>query len=181
MDILAKAINEEITEGNLKKYKHNYKTIQDKILGPKSSHCKTNKDWKKRWKQVVKEDYDWDGSHLFILILIKLHYMLEYFEHGYICVQEEYDKILISLREAVELGDKIWADEYEDAAMEFGRIHCQHREEQRENGIVCWGEWDNEENSKVWHDMIEAAWQTKQADELKFFTIIAEHYNEWWD
>ena len=187
MELNTKKINEDLNKAlkearkKPRKNKPNYKAIQDEILGPKKYRCKTNKDWKKRWKAVVKEDYDWDGSHLFALILIKLHYIYEYMNRGSICVPEEYDRMKPALTSAIALGNKIWENNYEEEAMEFGKAHCQHKEEQRENGIVCWGEWDSEENQQIWHNMLNDAWKAKEADELEFFTIIAKHYNEWWD
>lgn len=85
-----------------------------------------NKLWKKEWKDFIKHDADWDGMYLFDLILFKIEKMrITQAMYSIVC-EEELNKILGSMDEAVTLGKKIRDHDYYEASHTFSEEHCAH-------------------------------------------------------
>ena len=96
------------------------KTYAEKYYN--SHFCEVNKNWKQEWKEIVKREYPWCGP--FDLIQYKLRTMIAYFEdlkndnfnYKYRITDKSIDKQLKQMYEIVELGDKIFEDNYEQEA-----------------------------------------------------------------
>lgn len=81
--------------------------------------------WKKRWKEIVKKDRDWDYVYLDKLVGHKLELMLEFFNSDE-CMQADESRlpIVTQLQEVVDLYHKIDDCKYYSAASDFFAQHC---------------------------------------------------------
>lgn len=144
----------------------------------------TNKDWKKRWKQIAKEDQDWDYGYLDTLVGHKLELMLEYFNSDKcVCADESRLPIVKELQEVVDLYHKIYSGQYTKEASDFFVAHCFETitNEKEKGQLVFNNKWDDEENYKVWLKMEEAACEEERQDRQLFYSLIGKYELEWWD
>lgn len=70
-----------------------------------TSRSSRNKQWRKRWKDVIKHDYDDDWMYLIEIVLHKLELMRDHFEQNPDLMPLEFEKS--SLNEAIGLGTNI--------------------------------------------------------------------------
>lgn len=81
-----------------------------------------NKNWKKRWKDFVKYDYDWDGTFFLELVLYKLKLIQKRYNSEAMAnfmAEESLAPIQKSINECVELGEKILKDEYDTESSKY--------------------------------------------------------------
>lgn len=93
------------------------KITKSEKAGHISRDIKKHPHWKKRWKEFCKYDMDWDYIYLFEIIIHKLELMYEHFKK-YNCEATE-DLPMVSLKNCIEIGKRILADEYGDEADKF--------------------------------------------------------------
>lgn len=144
----------------------------------------THPQWRKRWKKIVKQDADWDYDYLDTLVKHKLELMYEYYSKSENVVQAEESRLEIvsQIKEVLDLFDKIENYDYEKEAMDFAYAHCKRIVEQDDKyGLVTRGEWDSEENSAKWKEMVEAAWQEELNDTITAYSLIGKNKFKWWD
>ena len=136
-----------------------------------------NKDWKKRWKEVVKNDRDWDYEYLDTIVGHKLELMLEFFNSDD-CMQADESRlpIVAELQEVVDLYHKIKDYQYSKAASDFFAQHCKPLKDE----ILC-VEWDDIKNKEIWLKMEDEAWEEEKQDRQKFYSLIGKYELEWWD
>ena len=111
----------------------------------------TNKDWKKRWKKIAKEDQAWDYGYLDTLVGHKLELMLEYFDSAEcMCGDESRLPIVKELQEVVALYHKICDGKYCEKASDFFVTHCKMFDD---NDTLSF-KWDNEDNRKQYMQQV---------------------------
>lgn len=150
-----------------------------------------HKNWKKRWKKIVKEDFDWDYGYLEKIIVHKLELMLEYYSdpENVAQVDETREPIVAEIQEVLDVFKKIEKSDYDQDAFDFHHDHCKAIEGEQ---IIHFGgkstvcptirfEWDSEENRQTYLDMMKQAEEKEQADILKAYTLIAQNRGKWWD
>ena len=73
-----------------------------------------HKNWKKRWKNLVREDFDWDYNYLDNLVVNKLELMLEYYSDPDNVAQEEESRMQIvnEIQECLDLFYKVYNYNY---------------------------------------------------------------------
>ena len=89
-----------------------------------------NKNWKKRWKDFIKYDYDWDGVFLLEIIMHKLKLIQERYNSDKMSdfmAEESLKPIQDSINECVELGEKILNYDY-------GAVSDQYLKDNTNNG-----------------------------------------------
>ena len=169
---------------HLKNYKEKFKKEVKKY------QLRKNNDWRKRWSPFIKYDQDFDGGYFLILIVYKLHILLDFYMNKKNCMQcdESRLEIVASLLEACRLGDLLLDDDFQVSAREFYDKHCTTKYEKIEddkNGYYSvYGptiNWDKEENKVEYDHLLEQAEQEKQKTKQEFFKYLADHYEEWWD
>lgn len=142
-----------------------------------------HKEWKKRWKNLVKEDFDWDYNYLDNLVIHKLELMLEYYSDPDNVAQEEESRLQIvnEIKECLDLFDKALTHDYNREASEFFVQHCLPQENPDEFGLAWRWKWDNEENYDKWLEMEKQAEQQEQEDIETAYRLIGKYRAGWWD
>ena len=150
-----------------------------------------DRNWKKRWLPYIKYDHDWDGMYILFLILAKLHIMYDFYSTPDNCVQsdEGLQQTLKELKEAIDFGEKFVQqdnyDAYYDEALQFMQEHTTTVEkeltffETKTKSISS--DWDSEENQKTFDKLMKQANKKRKADLKKFFNLIADGIDKWWD
>ena len=90
-----------------------------------SHFSEVNANWKAEWKYVIQREYPWNG--VFDIILYKIRTMKEYMEalrndefgFKYRITNESIDKQLIQMNEVLDLGQKIYDDNYLQKASDW--------------------------------------------------------------
>lgn len=161
----------------VKEYKKYYKELH--------KDSRKNKNWKKNWKFLLQYNYEWDCAFLLDIIIHKLRLMSEYFDNRdvvHMC-EEDRLKIIKTLKHALELGEKIRFDEFDDEAEKFMQEHFQKFEKVvTDNNLVCCDmTWDSEDNKNKYFKMIEKSDKQRQKTIKEFFNTIRDNYFDWWD
>ena len=166
----------------MKEYKKHY-LAERKKLHPRA-RIKKNSDWKKRWMPFIKYDHDFDGGFLLELIVIKLHIMLDYYDHGKYChqIDESRLEIVDELREACRLGDLLLEDNFDEEAYKVMKEHMKSYTTPTEDGLhELHMDWDSEENHELYKKLDREADKVRDKTEKDFFNYIRDHYHKWWD
>ena len=140
-----------------------------------------NKNWKKRWREVVKQDFDFDWGFMFDILLRKIDLMLAYYAGRDNCVQADSSRLPIAreLVEVSELGHKLQNEDYYDPFDEYCASHPAqvHVDEKTGTRVYQRSEEECAEMRKIMEDCRKA----QDEDAKRFFGMIAENYLKWWD
>lgn len=82
--------------------------------------------WKKRWKEFVKYDMDWDFLFLIDLNLKKLTLMQDYFRKHAFLEEKRIESIVEEMEEVIQIGKKIREEDYSKNSYEFMSKHTYH-------------------------------------------------------
>lgn len=151
-----------------------------------------NKDWKKRWLNVVKHDQDWDWVYFMEIILHKLELVKERWESGAVLVcEEERNQILERVNHLLLLGREIisadgQADRFSLWAASIYEQHS-HNLIKEDAGRRTYGiSWDEKDGDpEGWKKEFEAL--MRKSDEYKdklmkdFFEELGDTMYRLWD
>lgn len=133
-----------------------------------------NKNWKKRWEDVVKNDQDYDEINLVKIIVNKLKLMREYFAG---CDCDFGNDAVVALTYAISLGERLIDDKFNDKVHEAFEKHATHI---RENGVVRIV-FDSEEGEEECHRESKLAEEERIKTEHEFWDTIKNNWRSWWD
>lgn len=156
-----------------------FKQYKKSVLKDYKKYEKPTK-WRQRWLPFIKYDKDFDGFYFIALIVYKLHLMLDFYSNPANCMQVDESRLLIvkSLTEACELGDAIVNDSFFDQASD---ILMKHKNIYIEGSNKFHSNWDSEENEKLYRKLEQEAQENRRQTIKKFFKLLCNHYEDWWD
>jgi hypothetical protein len=135
---------------------------------------------RRAWREIAKNDMDWDYQYIFILLRFKIGNMVEFFEGSGVyqdkeCPESSYHATLSSLRTCLRLLDRIVADDYgPDAAIDAEY----HRYDDPSEGFR-----NNAPDAvaKAWLASARRADRRKESDIRRLFAVMAKNILLWWD
>jgi hypothetical protein len=139
-----------------------------------------------KWLPVIWKNYDFDHHYIWIVLRHKLQMMENHFRSHRILLN--WEKTCAEIHHAIEILDRIIADEYETEAFvdhrkKWGELHMDTDENRR---LRLWREnaTTDEEKEQEREETIAAfefADQTRRDDVDELFKFVADHYLGWWD
>ena len=133
-----------------------------------------NKDWKKRWEDVVKNDQDFDEINLVIIIVNKLKLMREYFAG---CDCDFDNDAIVALTYAISLGERLIDNKFNDKLHEAFEKHAKHIHKDGVVHIV----FDSKEGEEECHREYKLAIEERTKIEHEFWDTIKNNWRSWWD
>lgn len=135
-----------------------------------------NKNWKKRWADVVKNDQDYDEINLVKIIVNKLKLMREYFA-GYDCNIGDTKDAVESLTYAISLGERLIDNKFNDKAHEAFEKHAKYVHKDGIVRIVL----DSKEGEEECNREYKLAIEERTKIEHEFWDTIKNNWRSWWD
>jgi len=135
-----------------------------------------NKNWKKRWKDVVKNDQDYDEINLVKIIVRKLELMKEYFSEDDCNIGDTKD-VVVGLTYTIALGRRLIENRFSDKAHEAFEKHATYI---RENGVMRIV-FDTQDGEEECHRESKLAEEERIKTEHEFWDTIKKNWRSWWD
>lgn len=112
------------------------KAIQAEHAPKEKPRSYINSQWQAEWKDFIKYDMDWDDGFLMDLILYKLQKMKAWFSHFGMSIDEEREKIVAEIDEAIRLYNYAQDTDFDASVMEWGNKHLFNWVEIREGDFM---------------------------------------------
>lgn len=157
----------------VKEYKKYYKEL--------NKDSRKNKNWKKNWKFLLQYNYEWDDAFLIDIIVHKLRLMYEYFNDRskVYMVEKQRLEIVNSIKRALDLGEKIRIDDFDEESENFMKKHTIVSTEKENNSCII--KWDSEENEKFYLSIVKKEDKFRRKVIKDFFNTIRDNFENWWD
>lgn len=142
---------------------------------------RVNKNWKKRWREVVKHDFDFDWGFMLDILLRKIDLMLAYYAGRDNCAQIDSSRLSIvrELTDVSELGHRLKNEDYYDPFDEYCASHPAKVHVDEKTGARVYER--SEEECAEMRRINKECQKVQDEDAKLFFGMIAENYLKWWD
>ena len=146
----------------------------------------------KKYREFIKENYDWDYDYIFQLLKFKLEMVRKTIVKNNIVVKEYRDQISKEIKGVEDLLQKVINDNYytellDEFTKKYGKIEHKLVEIEKSKNYRMETNYSNipkeklKKAKKEYHKIHDKAFQMRKKDLKKAFDLMVENIWNWWD